>query len=66
MSCLLPMCQKESSCAIIQMKMCPPRGKFHVNQTRFEIEAQGNTEIAYCPELLRIHTGLHGNADEKS
>ena len=26
--------------------------KLHVSQTRFETEAQGNTEIAYCLEVL--------------
>ena len=42
---------------------------FHMKvfaRTRFEKEAQGNSEMAHCPELFRTDPGLYCNANEKS
>ena len=71
-SCLLPLCQTESSCETIHMKMMLPTGSFSSKsnsfsyerfcaKTRFETEAQGNTEMAY---FLNVYKYIEFNREQ--
>ena len=68
-SYLVPLGQNKSSCKTIRMKICSlPQVLFHANhsfpyewfctKTRFETEAQGNSEMAYSP--VPIYTPMWG------
>ena len=49
-SCLLTLCQNESECETIHIKMCTPTGAeahFHVNQTHFQIKSFAQALVLY-------------------
>ena len=60
-------CQNESLNDTVHLEMRPHTCLFcFCTRTRFETEAQGNSEMACCPKLFHIHAELYCNTNEKS